>query len=63
MNLGCAAKEITLRERVEILEKINAELRENIQHSDNLIEMIQRHIRELDLQVYGPQDNVKEVAR
>jgi prefoldin subunit 5 len=40
--------------------KENAELRENIQQLDNLIEIIQRHIRELDLQIYGPQDCAKE---
>ena len=59
-----ATKETTLRERVIMLEKENAELRENIQHSDNLIEIIQRHIREIDLQVYGPQDEcAKEVNK
>ena len=58
-----ATKEITLLERVELLEKENAELRENIQHSDNIIEMIQRHIRELDLQIYGPQECENEVDR
>lgn len=57
---ACATKELTLRERVEILMKENAELRENIQQLDNLIEIIQRHIRELDLQIYGPQDCAKE---
>ena len=67
MGLECtAARETTLRERVEILEKENAELRENIQHTDNTVEIVQRHIRELDLQIYGPQaDNyvVKEERR
>ena len=63
IETACTTKEITLRERVEILERENAELRENLQHSDNIIEMIQRHIRELDLQIYGPKECEKEEAR
>ena len=63
-DIPCStAKEITLLERIQRLEMEKDELRENIQHADNLIEIIQRHVRELDLQIYGPQDNVKEVNK